>query len=86
MTHKEIWETISILAAVMNLSCSGLARAAGLDPTIFNKSKRINRDGSPRWPSTYSIAKILDAAHMKLSDFARLMPTDTPNRIRRGAR
>jgi hypothetical protein len=28
----------------------------------------------------------LDAAHMKLSDFARLMPTDTPNRIRRGAR
>jgi phage repressor protein C with HTH and peptisase S24 domain len=80
MTHKEIWETIAMLAASKHLSCSGLARAAGLDPTIFNKSKRINRDGSPRWPSTYSLARVLDAAHIKLIDFARLMPSDTPNR------
>ena len=80
MTHKEIWQAITKLAQVMDVSCSGLARAAGLDQTIFNKSKRINRDGSPRWPSTYSIAKILDAANIKLVDFANLMPTDTPNR------
>lgn len=79
MTHQELWETITILAHEKNLSCSGLARASGLDPTIFNKSKRTNRDGTPHWPSTYSLAKILDGANIKLLDFARLMPTDTPN-------
>lgn len=73
MTHQEIWDAIVKLAKKNKLSCSGLARMAGLDPTTFNKSKRINRDGSPHWPSTYSIARILDATGIKLIDFARLM-------------
>ncbi len=48
---------------------SGLARKAGLDPTAFNRSKRIGADGRPRWPSTESIAKVLDATGATIDDF-----------------
>lgn len=79
MTHNELWDGIANLAKEMNLTCSGLARAAGLDSTTFNKSKRINSNGSLRWPSTYSIARILDAANIGLAEFARYLPHDTRN-------
>lgn len=52
MTHEDIWQAIDRLAMANNMSCSGLARCSGLDPTTFNKSKRWTRDGKPRWPST----------------------------------
>ncbi len=42
------------------MSVSALARQAGLNPTTFNKSKRVRADGQLHWPSTQSIAKILD--------------------------
>lgn len=77
MTHEEIWNGIVNLAKQMNLTCSGLARAAGLDSTIFNKSKRINRNGMPRWPSTYSLARVLSVAKIDLATFANLMKKDT---------
>lgn len=79
MTHQELWDGITNLATEMNLTCSGLARAAGLDSTTFNKSKRINRNGTPRWPSMYSFARILDATGITLAEFAHYLPTDTPN-------
>ena len=79
MTHSELWNGIVNLAAKMNMSCSRLALAAGLDATTFNKSKRFNRDGTPRWPSTYCLARMMDAAGLRLSEFASLMPNDTPN-------
>lgn len=80
MTHKELWDGIANLAKEMNLTCSGLAWASGLDSTTFNKSKRINNNGTLRWPSTYSIARILDAAGISLEQFARFLPHDTPNK------
>ena len=43
LTHAQIWTAIDRLAARADLSASGLARRAGLDPTTFNKSKRITR-------------------------------------------
>ena len=58
-THEEIWQAIDHLAQRHGYSPSGLAKKAGLDPTTFNKSKRISADGKPRWPSTESISKIL---------------------------
>jgi phage repressor protein C with HTH and peptisase S24 domain len=61
LSHARIWSAIDRLAQRKRLSASGLARLAGLDPTTFNKSKRIAADGRPRWPSTESIAKILGA-------------------------
>ncbi len=69
LRHQDVWLAIDQLAADHGFSPSGLARRAGLDPTTFNKSKRIARDGRPRWPSTESIAKILEATGATLADF-----------------
>ena len=57
LTHAQIWSAIDGLAKRYELSPSGLAKRAGLDPTTFNKSKRITPDGRARWPSTESVAK-----------------------------
>lgn len=72
-THAEVWHGIDRLAERHGLTASGLARRAGLDPTTFNPSKRITKQGKPRWPSTESLAKILDAMHTPTADFVRLM-------------
>lgn len=73
LRHRDIWTGIDRLAARAKLSPSGLARRAGLDPTSFNMSKRLNPQGKPRWPTTESIAKILDATHTTLADFVALV-------------
>jgi phage repressor protein C with HTH and peptisase S24 domain len=72
-SHEKIWAAIDQLAALHDLSPSGLARKAGLDPTAFNKSKRFSADGRKRWPSTESIAKVLDATGSSIDDFAGIM-------------
>ncbi len=79
MTHNSIWLAIEQFAAEHNLSCSGLAKNSGLDPTTFNKSKRWSREGQPRWPSTQSIAKILSATNCNIADFAKYFGDDNPN-------
>src|ERR1700744_3761022 len=73
MRHEDIWRAIDTLAAERGLSASGLARRAGLDATTFNQSKRTTPDGRARWPSTESIAKVLEAAGATLEDFASLV-------------
>ena len=73
MRHDDIWRALDALAAEHGLSASGLARKAGLDPTAFNPSKRIGADGRARWPSTESIAKVLDAVGRSIDDFASLV-------------
>jgi len=73
MNHGQIWRAIDALAARRGLSASGLARAAGLDPTTFNKSKRQAPDGKPRWPSTESLARALAAAEASWDEFAALL-------------
>ena len=72
MRHTDIWKAVDSLAERNGLSASGLARRAGLDPTAFNKSKRTNADGSPRWLSTESLSKVLQAMNSSLEDFAAL--------------
>src|SRR5512139_1790383 len=73
LTHNQIWTAIDRLAARAKLSPSGLARQAGLDPTTFNKSKRITPEGRPRWPSTESVAKALQATSTKVDTFVTLI-------------
>jgi phage repressor protein C with HTH and peptisase S24 domain len=68
------------LAARNGLSASGLARRAGLDPTTFNKSKRTSPDGRLRWPSTESIAKILEATNTDLEVFMSLINAELQTR------
>ena len=73
LTHAQIWMAIDRLAARSKLSASGLAKRAGLDPTTFNKSKRITPDGRARWPSTESVAKSLAATGATLDQFVALI-------------
>jgi phage repressor protein C with HTH and peptisase S24 domain len=83
LKHGDIWAAIDRLAQRKGLTASGLARLAGLDPTTFNRSKRITREGKARWPSTESIAKILGATDTTLGQFVQLVqPGETPPMVR----
>lgn len=72
LSHKQIWSAIDALAARHGHSPSGLAKAAGLDPTTFNKSKRLGPQGRLRWPSTESLSRILQATGADLDQFVAL--------------
>ena len=78
LTHADIWNAVDRLAARAGLSASGLAKKAGLDPTTFNKSKRVTPEGRPRWPSTESIAKSLQATGATLDSFVALISDRAP--------
>ncbi len=73
LTHAQIWNALDRLAARAGLSASALAKRAGLDPTTFNRSKRITPDGRPRWPSTESVAKALAATGTNVETFVNLI-------------
>ena len=82
LSHSELWSAIDSLAQRYDLSTSGLAKKAGLDATSFNKSKRIAPDGKPRWPSTESVAKVLDATGAGLDEFISLVTSTTRRPVR----
>ncbi|MDB5514085.1 MAG: putative phage repressor, partial [Tardiphaga sp.] len=73
LTHDQIWTALDRLAERAGLSPSGLAKKSGLDPTTFNKSKRITSDGRERWPSTESVSKALAATGSGLSSFVQFI-------------
>ena len=72
-THTQVWAGLDRVASSFGYSPSGLAKQAGLDPTSFNKSKRISPDGKPRWPSTESLSKVLAVTGATMSDFTSLI-------------
>ena len=73
LTHDRAWTAIDALARRYGLSPSGLAKRAGLDPTAFNRSKRVTAEGRKRWPTTESIALVLEATGASVEDFAELL-------------
>src|SRR3974390_139693 len=73
LTHAQIWNALDRLAARNKMTASGLAKKAGLDPTTFNKSKRVTPEGRARWPSTESVAKALAATNTKVETFVTLI-------------
>ena len=81
LSHAQIWKAIDGLARREGLSASALARRAGLDATSFNPSKRFGpgQPPRPRWPSTESLTRILQATGLTLGDFAELA-RDLPER------
>jgi phage repressor protein C with HTH and peptisase S24 domain len=80
LTHEQIWTAIDRLAARAGMTTSGLAKRAGLDPTTFNKSKRITPEGRERWPSTESVAKSLAASNTSIDTFVQLIG-DNPRAV-----
>jgi len=73
LTHLQVWTALDRLAERAGFSPSGLAKRAGLDPTTFNKSKRITGDGRERWPSTESVSKALAATNSSIDTFVQLI-------------
>ncbi|KQU92980.1 helix-turn-helix transcriptional regulator [Devosia sp. Root105] len=86
LSHSDIWNAIDTIAGRHGLSASGLARLAGLDATAFNRSKRISKDGRKRWPSTESVAKVLEATNESFDAFlagsGAFMQVRAPNATR----
>jgi len=73
LTHAQVWAALDRLAERAGLSPSGLAKQSGLDPTTFNKSKRVTGDGRERWPSTESLSKALAASNASMETFVQLL-------------
>jgi phage repressor protein C with HTH and peptisase S24 domain len=73
LSHEQVWAAIDRLAERHDLSPSGLAKRAGLDSTTFNKSKRFAADGRARWPSTESLAKVMEATGASMDELVALM-------------
>jgi phage repressor protein C with HTH and peptisase S24 domain len=78
LKHDSVWAAIDALAARNDISASALAKRAGLDPTTFNKSKRLSHDGRPRWPSTESLSKVLEATGASLDELFSLITGKSP--------
>ncbi len=72
MRYKQIWNAVDKLAQSKGMTPSGLAKAAGLNSTTFNKSKRLRPDGKKRWPSLESINKILATCNISFEVFYRM--------------
>jgi len=69
LTHTNVWRAIDRTAEAHGLTASGLARGAGLDPTAFNKSKRLSPTQKRRWPSVETIAKVLNSVGDSIEEF-----------------
>ncbi|WP_281700863.1 helix-turn-helix transcriptional regulator [Acetobacter malorum] len=67
----DLWEALDALALEQGLTPSGLARAAGLDPTTFNPSRRISPHGDMRWMALPTLLRALDVLKISLADFIR---------------
>jgi phage repressor protein C with HTH and peptisase S24 domain len=78
LTHEQVWTALDRLAERAGLSASGLAKRSGLDPTTFNKSKRVTGEGRERWPSTESVAKALAATNSSINTFVQLIGDGAP--------
>lgn len=74
LSHAKLWKALDALAHREGTSPSGLARRAGLDATSFNPSKRFGPGDPPRprWPSTESLTRVLEATGTSLGAFAAL--------------
>jgi phage repressor protein C with HTH and peptisase S24 domain len=77
ITNDKIWKALDRVAREHGLTGGGLARAAELDQTIFNPSKRRAKDsGRPRWPSSETIAKVLNVTGLSMSAFGAMVDAD----------
>ena len=72
MTHESIWRAIDSVAKKLGVTPSGLAKLCDLNPTSFNKSKRVNKYGQLRWPCVSTLAKVIQAAGISDQEFFEL--------------
>ncbi|GAN68697.1 helix-turn-helix transcriptional regulator [Acetobacter orleanensis] len=65
----DLWEALDTLALERGLTPSGLARAAGLDPTTFNPSRRFSPQGDMRWMALPTLLRVLDVLKIPPAQF-----------------
>jgi hypothetical protein len=74
ITNEKIWMALDRVAREHGLTGGGLARAAELDQTIFNPSKRrVKSTGRARWPSSETIAKVLNVTGISMAQFGAMV-------------
>lgn len=71
ISPEDIWETLDALALERGLTPSGLARAAGLDPTTFNPSRRCTASEEMRWMALPSLLQALESLKISPALFFR---------------
>lgn len=76
MEYFDIWQGIDKLAKSMGVTPSGLAKLSGLNPTTFNKSKRVTIGGRRRWLSGESLNRVLKATNISFLEFMALCGQD----------
>ncbi|MFT9206952.1 helix-turn-helix transcriptional regulator [Acetobacter orientalis] len=68
---ETVWHMLDTLAFERGLTPSALAKAAGLDATTFNPSRRVGGHGGYRWPAMPSLLAALSVLHVPWSVFAQ---------------
>lgn len=71
--HAALWAAIDAIAEERRMSLSALSAAAGCPKSTLNRSHRFTEHGKPSWPTTRTIARILDAAGMDYRQFGDLV-------------
>lgn len=78
---QTIWQTVDALARERGFTSSSLAKAAGLDATALNPSRRVVASGAMRWPSLPTLLRVLDVLQVPLGVFAQHIANAGPCRI-----
>jgi phage repressor protein C with HTH and peptisase S24 domain len=73
MKQEDVWRGIDILANEVGITPSRLAKMSGLDQAVFSIARRERGDGSLRWPSMHSLAKVLETTDLTIGDFVNYM-------------
>lgn len=68
---QRVWQVLDALGRERGFTPSALARAAGLDATALNPSRRVVAGGGMRWPSLPTLLGVLDVLQVPLAVFAR---------------
>ncbi|CEF55068.1 helix-turn-helix transcriptional regulator [Acetobacter ghanensis] len=77
---QTVWQTLDMLARERGFTPSALARAAGLDATALNPSRRVSAGGGMRWPSMPTLLRVLDVLQVPLVVFAQQITGAEVNR------
>ena len=83
ITHQDIWSAIDAVAVSHKITLSRMAINCGLDANTFNKSKRLASYGKLRWPSSETIAKILNRHNITMMEFGCMCDKCVAERIKR---
>ena len=83
ITHQDIWSAIDAVAVSHKITLSRMAINCGLGATTFNKSKRLDSYGKLRWPSSETIAKILNRHNITMMESGCMCDKCVAERIKR---